>query len=247
MSASPARSPISICSPRKTAPKRQGHDRQQEGDQQQIGRPHPAQQAEIKQIGHRRAEGAQRRQRGEARRCRRDAPGMLEQQRQRQQKQACCRRACRPRRPRWEARAAAGPRCRQRHRRPPPAAPRSPPGWSDRDASGSPARSAPPPPGSQAPTPARRRRVSRSCPAAWAASTVKIGVIAFRIAVSPLSIWVWPQQMRAKGMALLSAPMTRRVSQMRKPRGRPRPRQTATAVRIKQPSTTRMSATVSGP
>ena len=146
-----------------------------------------------------------------------------------------------------EARATAGPRCRQRHRRPPPAAPRSPPCSWDRDAAGSPARSAPPRPGSRARRRPARRRVSRSCPAAWAASTVKIGVIAFRIAVSPLSIWVWPQQIRAKGMALLSAPMTRSVSQIRMPRGRARPRQTATAVRIKQPSATRISATVSGP
>ena len=53
----------------------------------------------------------------------------------------------------------------------------------------------------------------------WASSVVTSGVVAFRMAATPLAMWVWPQEISAKGTALLSIPMTRKAAHTDPSRG----------------------------
>ena len=48
----------------------------------------------------------------------------------------------------------------------------------------------------------------------WASSTVKIGVVAFNIDATPLSMYVCPHTIRQKGMALFRTPITKYAPQV---------------------------------
>ena len=82
-----------------------------------------------------------------------------------------------------------------------------------------------------------------SSPATTAPNTA---VVPLRIEARPLSMRVWPQKISEKGMALMSAPMTRSAAQIRGLRGRAMPRRRMTRNSTGSAQTTRCSVTVSG-
>ncbi len=80
-----------------------------------------------------------------------------------------------------------------------------------------------------------------------ATSTANTAVMALKIAVSPVPIWIWPQLIRVNGMTLFRHPMTRKAPQTRAPRGTFIPRAATTSHSSTAAQPTRCSTTVTGP
>jgi hypothetical protein len=80
-----------------------------------------------------------------------------------------------------------------------------------------------------------------------ATSTAKTAVMALKIEVSPVPIWIWPQLIRVNGMTLFRHPITRKAPHRRAPRGTLNPRAATTSHSKSAAQPTRCSTTVTGP
>ena len=197
-------------------PEQDRGDRDEEGDQAEVRRPRPREDAEEDHVGQRRGqqrhprEARQHRQRPAPAGSRADRPAAPSAR-----ASGSTRSAAPPPSPAatLRGRGTAGPTARRSRRKsaattqapcavtaaPTRRAPRLP---------SSPRRRENPPP-----TPAARAGVSRSSRvSACASSTVKSGVLAFRIAATPEAIWVWLQTNSVKGTALFRSPIPRKAA-----------------------------------
>jgi hypothetical protein len=96
-------------------------------------------------------------------------------------------------------------------------------------------------------SPATRPALSfSSVVAKCATKTVNSGVVALRMAASPLGMWVWPQKMRLNGITLFSSPIGTNIIHAAALAGMVMPVIRASSTSVVAASATRQSATVSG-